>query len=353
MIMRIFNQVKQVGTLLAVLAFMPVMVVAMESSECLDCHGDAEMVGDELVIEAFAFDHTAHGELGCHTCHSSITEQHPDDGLAPSKASCSECHEDVGGEYINSSHAENAVCSDCHNPHRVHGSTAVSGHDMNLQCASCHEHLEMQEMHAEWLPQADLHISMLPCVSCHSASQDYVISLYIIKRQSGTMFGDFELATYDELSSISKGKPIEQLVDINADGYISLAELRLFNLDSDPDKKQLRLQGMMTPERLGHNFQIQDDRWDCSFCHASGPEAMQVSYLSLIEKNGGFKRLAVEKGAVLDALYGTPDFYMVGSTRSTALNYVGLVVLAGGMVMPLGHGALRFLTRKNRKDEEE
>ena len=80
---------------------------------------------------------------------------------------------------------------------------------------------------------------------------------------------------------------------------------------------------------------------------------MQVSYLSLAESNGGFKRVEVEKGAVLDALYGTPDFYMVGSTRSTALNYIGMMILAGGMVMPIGHGTLRFLTRKNRKDEEK
>jgi len=336
-----------------VLAFVPGIALAMESSDCMACHEETDEVGEQLVIEALTFDHTAHAELGCHTCHASITEQHPDDGLVPSKASCSECHDDVSEEYGRSIHAENAVCSDCHNPHQVRGATTVSGHDMNLQCASCHERVAMQEKHAVWLPQADLHISMLPCVSCHSASDDYVISLYIIKRQSGTMFGKFELATYDELSRLSDGKPIEQLVDINADGYISLAELRMFNLDSDPDKKQLRLQGMMTPERLGHDFQIQDDRWDCSFCHASGPEAMQVSYLSLIESDGGFKRVAVEKGAVLDALYGTPDFYLVGSTRSAALNYAGLVILAGGLVMPFGHGTLRFLTRKNRKHEED
>jgi hypothetical protein len=222
---------------------------------------------------------------------------------------------------------------------------------MNLQCTSCHEQSEVQLRHAKWLPQAELHINNLPCVTCHSASEEYVISLYIIKRQNDTMFGNFELATYEELNKLAGGKPIEQLVDTNADGYISLAELRLFNLD--PEKMQLRLQGMMTPERLSHNFLTQDNRWDCSFCHASGPEAMQVSFLSLAESDGGFKRIAVEKGAVLDALYGTPDFYMVGSTRSSALNYVGLVILAGGMVMPIGHGTLRFLTRKNRKHEEE
>lgn len=351
MIMQLLNRTIHIGLLLSLLVLLPDMALAMESSECMGCHGDIDVVGEELAIEALTFDHTAHADLGCHTCHSSITEEHPDKGLTPSKADCSECHDDVSAEYSNSIHAENAVCSDCHNPHQVYGPTAVSGHDMNLQCASCHEQVEMQEIHSEWLPQADLHINMLPCVTCHSASSEYVISLYIIKRNSGEIFGDFELATYDELSKLSDGKPIQQLVDTNADGYISLTELRLFN--HDRDKSHLRLQGMMTPEKLSHDFRMQENRWDCSFCHASGPGVMQVSYLSLAESNGGFKRVEVEKGAVLDALYGTPDFYMVGSTRSTALNYIGMMILAGGMVMPIGHGTLRFLTRKNRKDEEK
>ena len=248
-------------------------------------------------------------------------------------------------------HAGNAQCNDCHNPHRAFGPTAVSGRDMNLQCMACHERPELQARHAEWLPQADLHIDMLPCVTCHSVSEEYVISLYIIKREANTLFGKFDLATYAELQQFAEGRPIQELVDSNADGYISLTELRMFNLD--PAKKQLRLLGMITPEYVNHDFRTHDNRWDCSFCHASGPAARQVSYLSLAESDGSFSRVAVEQGAVLDALYGTPDFYMVGSTRSTALNYVGLAILAGGMVMPVGHGTLRFLTRKKRSRKEE
>jgi len=349
MIKRTINNILRAGLIL-LLSLAPTMAFSMESSDCMTCHGETDMVGEALVIDALGFDHTAHADVGCHTCHATITETHPDDGLTPSKASCSECHDAVDEEYAASGHAENAGCSDCHNPHRALGPTAVSGHDMNLQCSACHELTEMQSMHAEWLPQADLHISMLPCITCHSPVEEFVISLYIIKRQSETLFGQFKLASYDELEALAGNKPIQELVDINADSYISLAELRMFNLDSE--KKQLRLQGMMTPEVVHHDFRTQDDRWDCSFCHASGPGAMQVSYLSLVERDGSFRRVAVEKGAVLDALYGTPDFYMVGSTRSKALNYVGLVILAGGMVMPIGHGTLRFLTRKNRKHEE-
>jgi hypothetical protein len=110
---------------------------------------------------------------------------------------------------------------------------------------------------------------------------------------------------------------------------------------------------MMTPEKVTHDFKTLDNRWDCTFCHASGPGARQTSFVSLVQEDGSYRRIAAEKGAVLDALYGTPDFYMVGATRSKMLDYIGLVIIAGGMVMPVGHGTLRFLTRKNRQNKEE
>jgi hypothetical protein len=40
---------------------------------------------------------------------------------------------------------------------------------------------------------------------------------------------------------------------------------------------------------------------------------------------------------------------MMGATRNASLNLLGLAILAGGLVMPVGHGFLRFLTRKNRR----
>ena len=110
---------------------------------------------------------------------------------------------------------------------------------------------------------------------------------------------------------------------------------------------------MMTPEKITHSFQILDNRRDCTFCHASGPGAMQTSFISLPEKDGTYTQVAVEKGAVLDALYGTPDFYMTGKTRNDGMNKIGLLIIVGGMVMPVGHGFLRFLTRKIRNGKED
>ena len=351
MIMRIQRE-RAIGLILVLLTLLvPAVVVAADNGDCLGCHADADAVGKELCIDSVAFDTTAHAEIGCQECHASVTDKHPDDGATPSKASCQDCHDSISAEYSRSAHHGNAACRDCHNPHVARGPTAVSGVDMNRQCEGCHGNLDMVLKHAEWLPQADLHIAMLPCISCHTASQDNVITLYIIKR-SDNLFSDGQrLATYAELKEQAAGKSVQSLIDRNEDNYISLAELRLFNLD--PENKTLRLQGMITPEKVTHDFKTLDNRWDCSFCHASGPAARQTSFVSMAQEDGSYLRIAAEKGAVLDALYGTPDFYMVGATRSKMLDYIGMVIIAGGMVMPLGHGTLRFLTRKNRQHKEE
>lgn len=333
------------------LAVMASTTLAADNGDCLGCHSDTSTVGDSFQINQVSFDTTAHAGIGCQECHASVTDKHPDDGATPSKANCQDCHDDVSNEYARSEHHGNATCNDCHNPHTARGATAVSGADMNRQCEGCHGTLDMELKHAEWLPQADLHIANLPCISCHSASQDNVITMYIIKRSDSLLSGKQELATFEDLKKQAAGKSVESLIDRNEDNYISLAELRMFNLDSE--HKTLRLQGMITPEKVTHDFRTLDNRWDCSFCHATGPDARQTSFVSLAQEDGSYRRIAAEKGAVLDALYGTPDFYMVGVTRSKMLDYLGMVIIAGGMVMPIGHGTLRFLTRKNRQNKEE
>jgi hypothetical protein len=329
----------------------PYAAVAMDSEECQACHADLDTVGEQLLIDAAAYDHTAHSSMGCVSCHAEVTDEHPDDGLAISASSCSDCHEEVEAEYMASSHADNASCGDCHNPHSALGLTEVSGHDMNQQCASCHEAADVVGSHREWLPQANLHVAKLPCISCHTASEDYQIILYIIQPETEAKSGDFELSGYRDLQQIAGQKQIQSLIDLNNDSFVSLAELRTFN--RNPVYKNMRLQATLTPKEASHSVETLDNRWDCSFCHTSGPENMQTSFLALPNEEGTFTRIEVEEGAVLNALYGTPDFYMMGTTRSASLNIIGLMIILGGLLMPIGHGTLRFLTRKNRLGKED
>lgn len=332
--------------LLLVLLF-PCGAMAMEPEDCQGCHGDMETVGEELFINTGEYDHTAHSEMGCLSCHESVGEEHPDDGMAVSKASCLDCHQEIEEQHQASAHADNATCGDCHNPHRSYGLTEVSGYDLNQQCANCHENSEIVDSHSDWLPQADLHIAKLPCISCHTASEDYVIILYIIQQETETALGDFELSDYADLQAMAGDKNIQSLIDLNQDNFVSLAELRTFN--RNPAYETMRLQATLTPKEVSHSVKTLDNRWDCSFCHTSGTENVQTSFIALPTDKGTFSRIEVERGAVLKALNGTPDFYMMGTTRSASLNIIGLMIIIGGLLMPIGHGTLRFLTRKNRQ----
>ncbi len=335
-----------IGLMMSIIGFSSA-VSAMEMEDCLGCHGDVDMVGEDLLVNAESFGHTVHAELGCLTCHESVSDEHPDDGAAVASAECLDCHSEVGEEYMHTAHAENASCSDCHDPHNVQGLESMSVEAMNNSCGQCHDPGEVVERHSQWLPQANLHIAKLPCITCHTSSEGYEIVLHITEKQDESMLSSYILSSYESLQQFSGEKKIVSLIDINKDGFISLTELRTFNLK--PEYKSLRLEGTLVPSESSHDLTTLDNRFDCSFCHASGPGSMQTSFLALPQPDGSFARMDVEEGAVLDALYGTPDFYMTGSTRSASLNIIGFIIICGGFVMPIGHGTLRFLTRKNRK----
>lgn len=338
---------------LSAAAAVPPVAAAAVNDACLGCHGSKDIAGqggERLHIDPARYAATTHAVIGCTSCHSAVTSRHPHDGSKPAKAVCKECHAPVHAEYATALHSSKATCNDCHNPHEVKPALMDSGENINRKCAKCHDPAKTVKSHAKWLPQADLHIEALPCITCHTGSKNYVITMSIQNRVGGDKLGSFKAAEHDELLALNpKDGDVKRLVDTNGDGKISLHELRTFNLELRG--RGMRMWGMMMPEVVTHTYQILDNRWDCSFCHASGPQAMQTSYVAFPEKNGRVTRVPVENGAIMDLLYGTPDFYMMGSTRSTALNIVGGLIIVGGLMMPIGHGTLRFLTRKNRKGQ--
>ncbi len=344
---KLSRHIALIPALLLVMLVTPPTVVAMESEDCLGCHADSDMVDEELFINGEEFASTVHAEMGCTTCHEAVTDEHPDDGEAITATPCLDCHEEVSTEYTATSHAENATCSDCHNPHRAHGLESVSGIDMNQQCNQCHENGDVLASHSEWLPQANLHIAKLPCITCHTSTDSYEVVLNITQKQNNEGAKGYQFSSYADLKKFSGEKKIQSLVDINEDNHISLTELRTFNLN--PAYKKLHLTGTLVPSEMSHNLSTLDNRYDCTFCHAAGPGSMQTSFLALPTETGTYSRMTVDEGAMLDTLYGTPNFYMTGSTRSASLNIIGLLIICGGFIMPIGHGTLRFLTRKNRQ----
>lgn len=319
---------------------------AGKSDPCLGCHAVKGKVPATAFVDPQQFAHTTHARIGCPACHDGVSPNHPNSVKTP-RAECRECHADIKAEYDRSIHAGKTSCAGCHNPHRVETPKEISGAQINQMCSGCHDNFRMTAKHSEWLPQAELHLRMLPCITCHTASKSYFISMYIVKGHNGDLFGKQEVAGYQDLLKLAPKGKLVSLIDSNGDGFVSLQELRDFNARSR--RTSLHLQGMMTPQTVTHKFEILDSRRNCTFCHASGPTAQQESFVALPLQDGTFRRVPVERGAVLGVLYGAPDFYMMGSTKSSRMNLIGAAIICCGLIMPVGHGFLRFLTRKNRK----
>jgi predicted CXXCH cytochrome family protein len=326
---------------------------AWDAEDCQGCHGDesiAEQGGGYLYVDPVRYGRTAHADVGCPSCHESVSDDHPDDAVRPSRAGCGECHDEVEAEYARSSHADNATCTDCHDPHEARPAARVSGEEMNRPCMGCHDEGDVVASHKEWLPQTVLHIRALPCITCHTGSKDYVVTFFIEtvqEREDGSP--NATLISHEDLMA-GAGEPdsLVSVIDKDGDGQVSVQELRLFYRNGKDEG--LRLWGMMMPEVATHDYATLDNRWDCSFCHASGPGAVQKSFVALPVSTGAYVKVPVESGAILDVLYGTPDFYMVGSTRSKMLSLLGLAIVLGGLGVPLVHGTLRLLTIRKRRE---
>ena len=321
-----------------------------KNAACLACHEDKLEVGENNKIISNDFQHTTHAQFGCRTCHNNVPVSHPDGKKVVRTTVCADCHKDISSQYLISRHSLGVPdCGSCHNPHKAKKSDEVSALQLNTTCTTCHNYTRIMALHAQWLPQTNLHLGAITCVTCHTKSEDFVLSVYISRRDVKNDKALPSIADFSYLRQKAGTDDIHQLVDGNLDNYISIEELKAFS--KKPSNKDLYLNAILTPSKTSHLFQTTDESFNCTFCHADGPNAAQVVKLVLPNKDGTYIQMDVEKGGTMGSLNSIPDFYMMSSSRNTILNKFGVLILAGGMVMPVGHGFIRFLTRKNREKE--
>ena len=168
-------------------------------SYCLTCHGDATLqthLADgkalSLYVDARALRGSAHGLLGCVTCHTDL-ETHPSgqmasSGLADHQArateTCVRCHLAGAGDYAGSAHAaplvsggDGATCNDCHSPDGSgHSIARIAGirspryaESVADNCGRCHKE-EMESYnrtaHSELVRFGDERRAAT-CTNCH------------------------------------------------------------------------------------------------------------------------------------------------------------------------------------------
>lgn len=124
----------------------------------MECHSDKTLTktnasGREisLFVDLAKLTASAHTTNTCASCHSSITELHPDDNLAAKPVDCRSCHErqsesygaSVHGLALKAGRADSATCQDCHDSHEVvpHISLLSPLHVLRQAetCGACHD----------------------------------------------------------------------------------------------------------------------------------------------------------------------------------------------------------------------
>jgi formate dehydrogenase gamma subunit len=137
--------------------------------ECLDCHSDNTLTktttaGREisLFVDAAKLALTAHRTNSCVSCHTDLTDKHPDDELAAQPVNCSSCHTAQSAAYGKS----------------VHGRAAQNGDAAAPACKDCHTAHDVMPPLA---PTSPLHFSRQAelCGACHeAAAEDYAASVH-------------------------------------------------------------------------------------------------------------------------------------------------------------------------------
>ncbi len=134
----------------------------LKDSDCLTCHGDANMTdndGHSVAVDAAKFKHSVHGKFSCVDCHADVKSLAHD--APPKKVTCDQCHADEGQGYAHSIHAQvtasgkiPASCQDCHGD--VHAivsgddpKSSVNRSNIPVTCGRCHGQKFLMESNGE------------------------------------------------------------------------------------------------------------------------------------------------------------------------------------------------------------
>jgi cytochrome b subunit of formate dehydrogenase len=143
------------------------------NSACLDCHSDKTLsktnaAGKEisLFVDQAKFNGTVHQTNTCASCHSDLTDKHPDDNVPARPPNCAGCHAGPATEYAASIHGVShklgasgaANCWDCHGSHTIlpakHADSPVFKLNLPNTCATCHTNSGLTREYQMKYPEA-------------------------------------------------------------------------------------------------------------------------------------------------------------------------------------------------------
>jgi len=186
------------GLVLAVAIASP--LAAQEDQDCFFCHNDADLTREledgtlqSLYISEPLFKASVHGEQGCVSCHTDITDLPHEARLAP--VDCGNCHEEASayaktphGQLLAQDDGDVSGCGDCHGTHDIRAVSDPLSHvhptNQPRTCGKCHSdpglvksHMisvanpsekYMKSVHARAIFEKD-NLDAASCTNCHGA----------------------------------------------------------------------------------------------------------------------------------------------------------------------------------------
>jgi len=290
----------------------------------------------------------------CHSAHAiqSMVVYEPVTGLP-----CKNCHEDIydayaqsvhgkaraEGNVIRASHIQAPICADCHSAHEV---TAVaSGDQLKATCLNCHDNA--RQAHADWLPNSELHMTVVACPACHSPMAERGIDLELYDRLAEVPVGQND--SYDGMG--------ERMQAAEESGE-SLDALGLWKLVRESSRQgqavDVTLRGRMKVQTgvEAHRLAIKSSAVrNCDSCHRKGSAAFQNVTVSIANPDGRKQYFQADNEVLSSIMSVDPisSFYAMGGTRIKLLDGLVILGLIGGLAVPIGHMTIGRLLKKKRQ----
>jgi hypothetical protein len=213
-------------------------------------------------------------------------------------------------------------------------------------CVGCHA--AALDAHRKWLPNAGLHHEVVSCAACHAPAVLRMIDLRLYDPAAKQWVAEKEgEAQFEKLAR-----------SLDADGKgLDPEELRNLLAAINPNgmpRKTLRGRVELRTGVEAHQLSGKADAIRaCDNCHRVGAEPFRNVTVSVTGPDGRPVRYPARE-TVLNAplaMAALPEFYAIGGTRSRLLDVLFVLVLLGGAAVPLGHVAVRLLTRKLLKKD--
>ena len=327
------------------IASKPEFSIAM-AQVCRTCHSDQFEQWSTSVHAALVREGNPVAPL-CTSCHSPHAVMK---GAAEAMETvpCKTCHGAIFTAYAGSVHGvlrsggviQAPLCFSCHGAHAVHVPSEVQG--LKDVCLGCHK--EALEAHRTWLPNVELHLSVVSCPACHVPQAQRRVDLML-----------FDSTTQKAVAEPEGVPEFESPTDSPTATRPGLDPVTLFNLLNALDRPGVEgktvIKGRLEVSTAVEAHEIVPSATairDCSTCHRAGANPFQSVVISVAGPAGIPIRYGASKNVLNSALsiQSIGGFYAIGGTRITFLDVLFVLALLGGIGGPVVHLIARWVFRR-------